>query len=402
MVEKIIHSIEFNNPYENPTEKNPKIIEAVESNYKISRWVYQVLFIDIADSFIECIYSLDINEIQKLEDDLKVNRVGVKSLLEVENAYELLTVLQMFYYLNGKFPLTNDLLIIPDSEVPEGKEKINLKQFYEMFKDPNSHGLVSLQFLGALKIFLGLGTWYLIPKNTFTELYKNLLYEALRGVRNFESNAVSDLILGLSFKMKQSTLGNRDKQEKEDKKHNERINEDSIFVEWPDEFEEELLADLFKNIEHKKIEHLYVEPQVQDPETIEIETKKENDEFFELEQKFNTVDNAAAKHKKTRWRLNLVDDVLDENNRFKNQIKTKDIYIEDNWFDNTNSKDIKNVSSSLIEEIGFGNGDGIVLVDDVAIDDPKKMNIIPNSNIICLASNRTIEKYKKQRQKDNL
>ena len=402
MVEKIIHSIEFNNPYENPTEKNPKIIEAVESNYKISRWVYQVLFIDIADSFIECIYSLDINEIQKLEDDLKVNRVGVKSLLEVENAYELLTVLQMFYYLNGKFPLTNDLLIIPDSEVLEGKEKINLKQFYEMFKDPNSHGLVSLQFLGALKIFLGLGTWYLIPKNTFTELYKNLLYEALRGVRNFESNAVSDLILGLSFKMKQSTLGNRDKQEKEDKKHNERINEDSIFVEWPDEFEEELLADLFKNIEHKKIEHLYVEPQVQDPETIEIETKKENDEFFELEQKFNTVDNAAAKHKKTRWRLNLVDDVLDENNRFKNQIKTKDIYIEDNWFDNTNSKDIKNVSSSLIEEIGFGNGDRIVLEDDVAIDDPKKMNIIPNSNIICLASNRTIEKYKKQRQKDNL
>ena len=84
--------------------------------------------------------------------------MGVKSLLEVENAYELLTVLQMFYYLNGKFPLTNDLLIIPDSEVPEGKEKINLKQFYEMFKDPNSHGLVSLQFLGALKIFLGLGT----------------------------------------------------------------------------------------------------------------------------------------------------------------------------------------------------------------------------------------------------
>ena len=62
-------------------------------------------------------------------------------------------------------------------------------------------------------------------------MYKNLLYEALRGVRNFESNAVSDLILGLSFKMKQSTLGNRDKQEKEDKKHNERINEDSIFVE---------------------------------------------------------------------------------------------------------------------------------------------------------------------------
>ena len=139
MVEKVIHSIEFNNPYENPTEKNPEIIETVESNYKISRQVYQALFIDIADSFIEYIHSLDINEIQELEDDLKANRWGVKSLLEVEKAYELLTVLQMFYYLNGRFPLTNGLLIIPDSEVPEGKEKIISKQFYEMFKDTNSH-----------------------------------------------------------------------------------------------------------------------------------------------------------------------------------------------------------------------------------------------------------------------
>ena len=105
----------------------------------MSRQVYQAIFIDIADSFIEYIHSLDINEIQELEDDLKANRWGVKSLLEVEKAYELLTVLQMFYYLNGRFPLTNGLLIIPDSEVPEGKEKIISKQFYEMFKDTNSH-----------------------------------------------------------------------------------------------------------------------------------------------------------------------------------------------------------------------------------------------------------------------
>ena len=122
MVEKIIHSIEFSNPYEDPTEKKAEIIETVESNYKISRRVYQALFIDIADSFIEYIHSLDINEIQELDDDLKANGWGVKSLLEVENAYELLTVFQIFYYLNGRFPLTNGLLIVPDGEVLEGKK----------------------------------------------------------------------------------------------------------------------------------------------------------------------------------------------------------------------------------------------------------------------------------------
>ena len=155
MVEKIINSIQISNPYKNPTEKNPEITETVESNYKRSRRLYLTLFIDIADSFIEYIHSLDINEIQGLDDDLKANGWELQSLLEVENTYELLTVFQMFYYLNGRFPLTNGLLIVPDGEVPEGREKINLKQLYEMFKDTNSHGLVSLQFLCADGIFLG-------------------------------------------------------------------------------------------------------------------------------------------------------------------------------------------------------------------------------------------------------
>ena len=67
----------------------------------------------------------------------------------------------MFYYLNRRFPLTNDLLIVADGVVPEGEEKINLKQLYEMFKDTNPHGLVFLQFLCALEYFLGLIILYL-------------------------------------------------------------------------------------------------------------------------------------------------------------------------------------------------------------------------------------------------
>ena len=135
LAEKIIHGVEFSNPYENLIRKNPEIIETVESNYKISRHVYQSLFADIADIFTEYIHSLDPDEIRELDDDIKINRWGIKSLIEVENAYELLTVFQMFYCLNGRFLLKNGLLIVPDGEVPEGEEKINLKQLYEMFKD---------------------------------------------------------------------------------------------------------------------------------------------------------------------------------------------------------------------------------------------------------------------------
>ena len=44
----------------------------------------------------------------------------------------------------------------------------------------------------------------------------------------------------------------------------------------PEKFEEELKGDLFKDLAHEKIKHLYVEPQVQDAETIEIATKMKN------------------------------------------------------------------------------------------------------------------------------
>ena len=114
------------------------------------------LFLDVADSFIAYIHSLDVDEIQQLDDDLKANGCGTKSLIEIENTYELLTIFQMLYYFNRTLPLTNGLLIVSDGETPEGTEKINLKLLYEMFKDTKSHGLVSIQFLCALGIFFGL------------------------------------------------------------------------------------------------------------------------------------------------------------------------------------------------------------------------------------------------------
>ena len=86
MVEKIIHEIEFNNPYNISNEKKPEIIDTVEKNYRISRCVYQSLFVEVADSFIVYIHSLDVDEIQQLDDDLKANGWGKKSLFEIENS----------------------------------------------------------------------------------------------------------------------------------------------------------------------------------------------------------------------------------------------------------------------------------------------------------------------------
>ena len=201
LVEKLIHGVEFSNPYVNSIEKNPEIIETDESNYRIIRRVYQHLYANIADIFIEYINSLDADEIQELDEDLKTNEWSAKTLLKIENSFEPLSIFQLFYYFNGSLPLTNGLLVVPDGEVPNGKEKTNLKNLYEMFKDTNSHGLVSLQLLTALGIYFGLN----IPatKNAITDLYKHFSCEAMSGAKDFAFDGVSDLISGLSLKIKE-------------------------------------------------------------------------------------------------------------------------------------------------------------------------------------------------------
>ena len=56
LAEKLIHGVEFKNPYENSMEKKPETIQTVENNYRTIRRVYQHLYADIADIFFR-IYS---------------------------------------------------------------------------------------------------------------------------------------------------------------------------------------------------------------------------------------------------------------------------------------------------------------------------------------------------------
>ena len=78
----------------------------------------------------------------------------------------------------------------------------------------------------------------------------------------------------MSCFIKQSTLANIKTKEKEDEKRIQEIEKTRNFLEKPDKFSEEVIDGLFKDLEHKKVEHPYVEPQAQDAETKERATKK--------------------------------------------------------------------------------------------------------------------------------
>ena len=92
-----------------------------------------------------------------------------------------------------------------------------------------------------------------ILKSTITELYKNLSYEILSGARDLNFQAVSDLILEENFQIKRSNLSNRKRKEEEDNKSNLKIKGKRHFFERPNQFGEELVEDLFKPLEHKKL-----------------------------------------------------------------------------------------------------------------------------------------------------
>ena len=149
LVEKIIHGVEFENFYQANPEPKPEMIKTIESNYKVARRIYQNLYFDIAELFYEYIQSIDLYGRQDIEEDIKINGWGtVENLSEIKDSMRLLDIFQDFYTATGRLPTFNKLLVVPDGEAQLGENKINMKQLYDLFKNTNSHGLVSSPFLG--------------------------------------------------------------------------------------------------------------------------------------------------------------------------------------------------------------------------------------------------------------
>ena len=74
----------------------------------------------------------------------------------------------------------------------------------------------------------------------------------MSGARDLDFQAVSDLILEVDLQVERSTLLNR-KRKDEDNESNLKIKDKRDFFEQPDQFVEELVEELFKPLEHKKL-----------------------------------------------------------------------------------------------------------------------------------------------------
>ena len=272
LIEKIFHGVEFENLYQPNPEKKPEIRKTIESNYKIARRVYQHLYYDIAELFLEYMQSINVFEQPDIEEDMKINGWrSVEKISEVKDSMRMLSLFQDFYIATGRLPTFNGLLVVPDGDAPLGKNKINMKQLYDLFKNTGSHGLVSLPFLGLLLHFIDSSQDLKFIKDVTTEIYKNLSYMSLSGARNFEFGAVSDFIAHLSFIIKGNTAENIKERQKENYLLAKKINDGRMFepkIQNPLDDVIETIDD--PNPEHKKTTFPYIEPTVQLPDKIEV------------------------------------------------------------------------------------------------------------------------------------
>ena len=347
LLEKIIHGVEFENLYATDSERKPEIMSTIERNYRIARRVYQQLYLDTAERFADFIRSLSSFEQQDLDEDIRANGWGIKKISKVSDAQEVLQIFQDFYSITGRLPLSNSLLVVPDGDAPP-EEKLNMRHFYDLFKNTNSHGIVSMPFLGLIQYYLEEND-HSLTKNATSELYYNLSYMTLSGGRDFIFDAISELTASLSILLKHGTLGNKHLREIENENLARKINEDRIFeAKIEDPLEEIIEITDLLDIEHKKSMFPYDEPTIETADEIETKQKLIDDDFTDLQSKFDQPNDIFTEQNKEKEIEDLIDDTIKDKDPFST---FDDFWWEEELFSKKDSKPTVEASTEFLKEI---------------------------------------------------
>ena len=152
----------------------------------------------VAEDFKFYIDNLNQSDLDEIDADM-VSR-GVNSIKSTQNSTELLMLFAYFYFINGRFPTTNEHTFVPRADLPSevNGETLNIKKLYDKFRRTDSHGIVSSQFLAALNIFFS-GDGEEISRNFVSEFYQNMTVSALSTDNSFKFDAFTDLLTSLSL-----------------------------------------------------------------------------------------------------------------------------------------------------------------------------------------------------------
>ena len=290
----------------------------------------------------------------------------------MQDSMRMSNLFQDFYTATGRLPTFNGLLLVPDGDVQPRENKVNMKQLYDLFKNTDSHGLVSLPFLGLLLIFFESSQDLKFIKDATTELYKNLSYMSLSGARKFEFDAVSNFTAHLSFIFKGNTIENKKMREIEEEMLAKKINNGRIFESNVNDPLEDVIEIIDEpESEHKKTTFPYVEPTVQLPHEIEDSQKRIDDYFTDLLSKSNKVNDVATEQKKQKGVEDVIESII------KVPIPNNDYWWEDSKTDIQPRIDATKI---IVDDIKQTTNNALKDIDIQAISDNILRNLRPFDN----------------------
>ena len=198
---------------------------------------------------------------------------------------------------------------------------------------------------------------------------------SLSGARQFEFEAVSDLIAQLSILFKKSTLENQKMREIESEVLAKKIIDDQIFkptIQDP-------LDDVIEIIEepdpkHKKTMFPYLEPTVQQPDEIEDYEQVIIDNFIDLQNEFDKVNNAATEQKKQKEMDDLVGSIIEDT------IPNNDFWWEEDVFNKSDPPSTVNATKIIVDDIKDTTKDAPKNIDIQALSGNILKNIWPVDN----------------------
>ena len=308
---------------------------------------------------------------------MKVNGWGsVEKISEVKDLMRMLNLFQDFYMATGRLQTFNGLLVVLDGEAQPGENKINMKQLYDLFKNTDSHGLVSLPFLGLLLHFFESSQDLQYIKDATTELYKNLSYMTLSGSKNLEFDAVSDFIARLSFIIKGNAVKNLKQRQIDNELLAKKLNDGWISeskIQNPLDDVIEIIDE--PNPEHKKTTFPYIEPTVQLPDEIEDSQRRIDDDYTDLITKINTVNNVATEQKNQKEIEDVIESVI------KDPIPTDDYWWEEDIFSKTDTQPTFDATKIIVNDIKQTTNNVLKDIDTQALSNNILRNLWPRDNI---------------------
>ena len=289
-----------------PEEAN--ILNNTRSNFEITKNLYNELLTSVGINLHEFFINLGIEEKHKIDTDLTNNGYYSWNANEVYIQSRILATYRDFFYENGRFPGSLELIRLPTPIMPSfirSTDWISPRSLYETYVGRDMQGVTSVQFLAAFHRFLGGNV--VLSRNAMNEFFHNLSWQALTNDNDsvkIKIDAIADLVKSINFLLQKKIYYSKKKtQEINAKIQNKLLEKEIAQIRTKNEqVEREIVKDILKN-NTTDYTPQYTIPTVKTDAESERDKIRENKNYIKTElvkkeRDFQTIDDITKKNQK--------------------------------------------------------------------------------------------------------